>query len=157
LVRSYGPADLAGLTAPAAPISPGFSLATRVLNGHRIDLEFLPPKVSTWKQVTNRYSSGKLVWTGSAVGAVALLIALAFLVQQWQLGRWRAQWVTMKPKVSELDNMQQQIRRFRPWFDESFRALNILTKLTEAFPEDGSVSAKTVEIRDPGIVSCSGT
>ena len=63
----------------------------------------------------------------------------------------------MEPKVRELDTMQQQIRQFRPWFDDSFRSLTILRKLTEAFPEDGTVSAKTLEIRDLTSVTCSGT
>jgi hypothetical protein len=53
--------------------------------------------------------------------------------------------------------MQQQIRRFRPWFDESFRSLAILQRVTEAFPEDGAVVAKTLEIRDPGVIMCTGT
>ena len=44
--------------------------------------------------------------------------------------------------------MQQQIRKFRPWFDDSFRNLTILRKITEAFPEEGDVTAKTLEIRD---------
>jgi hypothetical protein len=63
----------------------------------------------------------------------------------------------MKPRVTELDKMQQDIRRYRPWFDESMRTLSIMRRLTEAFPEDGVVSAKRVEIRDPAIVTCSGT
>ena len=62
----------------------------------------------------------------------------------------------MAPTVTELDDLQQQIRKFRPWFDESFRNLSILRRLTEAFPEDGVVSAKTFEIRDLSSVTCSG-
>jgi hypothetical protein len=88
---------------------------------------------------------------------VALLVVGAFLVQQWQLSRLQSQWTAMEPKVKELENMQQQIRKFRPWFDASFRNLSILRKLTEAFPEDGAVSAKTVEIRNLASVTCSGT
>jgi len=37
----------------------------------------------------------------------------------------------------------------RPWFDESFRSLSILRRLSEAFPVDGSVSAKTVKSASP--------
>ena len=62
----------------------------------------------------------------------------------------------MEPKVKELEEMQQQIKKYRPWFDESFRNLSILRKLTEAFPEDSLVSAKTLEIRELSTVSCSG-
>ena len=53
--------------------------------------------------------------------------------------------------------MQQEIRQYRPWFDDSFRSLTILRQLTMAFPEDGSVTAKTVEIRDGNTVTCTGT
>ena len=63
----------------------------------------------------------------------------------------------MAPKVTELDNLQQQIRKYRPWFDDSLRNLSILRRLSEAFPEDGVVSAKTVEIRETAAVTCSGT
>jgi hypothetical protein len=34
--------------------------------------------------------------------------------------------------------------------------LRILRRLTEAFPEEGSVSLKTLEIRDTSEVTCSG-
>ena len=44
-----------------------------------------------------------------------------------------------------------------PWFDSSFRNLTILRQLTLAFPEDGAVTAKTMEIRDGNTVTCSGT
>jgi len=52
--------------------------------------------------------------------------------------------------------MNARIKQFRPWFDDSVRGLAILRRLTEAFPEDGSVTAKTVEIRDLATVSCTG-
>lgn len=157
LVKNYAVNDLRIPAAPGTAVTPPFSLAARILAGQGVDLEFLPPKVSAWKQLTTRYSSRKLAWSGAAAGVAALLLVGAFLVQQWQLSKWRTTWIRMKPRVTQIDNMQQQIRRFRPWFDESYRSLSILKKLTEAFPEDGSVSASRVEIRDPGIITCSGT
>ena len=53
--------------------------------------------------------------------------------------------------------MQQQIQQYSPWFDDSFRNLTILRQLALAFPEDGAVTAKTVEIRDDNTVTCTGT
>jgi hypothetical protein len=156
-VKHYAP-DEFGVRLPAdAAVSPALSLAVQYLTGRGSGFEFLPPKVSVLRQFAARYSSGKLAWTGAAAGAVALLIALAFLVQQWQLVRWQSKWSAMKVQVTELEAVQQQIRRFRPWFDESCRSLAILRRLTEAFPEDGAVSAKTVEIREASTVVCSGT
>ncbi len=58
--------------------------------------------------------------------------------------------------MRHLDSLQEQIRQYRPWFDESVRGLTILRCLTQAFPEDGSVTAKTVEIRDLSAVTCTG-
>ena len=52
--------------------------------------------------------------------------------------------------------MQQQIKKFRPWFDESHRNLTILRTVTEAFPDEGGVTAKTLEIRELSSVTCSG-
>ena len=52
--------------------------------------------------------------------------------------------------------LQQQIRQYRPWYDNSVRGLTILKSLTEKFPEDGSVTAKTVEIQDLNTVTCTG-
>ncbi len=156
-VRHYSPTEF-GVRLPAdVAVSPALSLAARHLSGQGAGLEFLPPKISAWRQFAARHSSRKLVWAGAAAGALALVLALAFLYQQWQLTRWRSKWTAMKPRVTELDTMQQQIKRFRPWFDDSFRSLSILRRLTEAFPEDGTVSAKNVEIREPATVTCSGT
>jgi hypothetical protein len=156
MVRGYAP-DQFGIRMPSdATVSPALSLAARLLAGLAPEFEFLPPKVSAWQQLAQRYASGKLAWAGGAAGAIAAIIILAFAVQQWQLSRWRDKWGTMKNRVAELDKMQQQIRKYRPWFDESYRTLTILQELTEAFPEDGSVSAKRIEIKDPGIITCSG-
>jgi hypothetical protein len=63
----------------------------------------------------------------------------------------------MAKRVGELEAINKQISQFRPWYDESVKGLTILRGLTQAFPEDGSVTAKTVEIRDLGTVTCTGT
>ncbi|MCX7887854.1 MAG: hypothetical protein N3B01_11460, partial [Verrucomicrobiae bacterium] len=48
------------------------------------------------------------------------------------------------------------IYQYRPWLDRNFRSLHILRQLTQSFPEDGSVTAKTVEIREQRAVTCTG-
>lgn len=137
-------------------VSAALSMAVRRLAG-QAGMEFLPPKVSPWKQFAERYSSGKLAYAGAGAGTVALVVLLAFLVQQIILWHWQSKWSGMETKVAELSQMRDQIRRYRPWYDESARTLSILKRLTEAFPQDGAVSAKTVELREPSRVTCSGT
>ena len=148
-VREYAPSDFSVRIPARTEVSPAFSLAVQQLTGAGPALQLLPPKVSAWSQFATRYSSRKLVWIGAAAAAVAGLVSLAFLVQQWQLAHWRSKWTAVSSRVSELETMQQNIRKYRPWFDESFRSLSILRRLSETFPVDGSVSAKTVEIREP--------
>jgi hypothetical protein len=146
-----------GVQLPAgAPVSAPLSLAARDLAGHGAILEFLPPRVTAWQQFTTRYSSGKLRQAGLAAAAAAAIVAGAFLIQQWQLWWLQSQWSKMKVTVTELDGMNARIRQFRPWFDDSIRGLVILRSLAQAFPEDGSVTAKTVEIRDLATVTCTG-
>jgi hypothetical protein len=146
-----------GVKVPAGTaISPAVAVAVRRLAGEP-GMEFLPPKISQWQQLTERYSSGRLFYAGAGAGAVAAVVMLAFLVQQILLWHWQSQWARMEPRVTELTQMRDEIRRYRPWFDESVRTLSILKCVTEAFPVDGAISAKTLELREPARVTCSGT
>ena len=156
-VKQYAPDEFGVRLAGKAAPSPALSLGVRRLTGQGTGFEFLPPKISQWQLMTARYASRKLVWAGVGAGAVALLVALVFLGQQVQLWWWQSKWADMRKSVTELDGLQQQIKRYRPWYDESFRELSILRRVTEAFPEDGAVAAKTIGIREPATVTCSGT
>jgi Tfp pilus assembly PilM family ATPase len=137
-------------------VSPAFSLAAGLLTGRAPVFEFLLPRVTPLQQMAARYSSGKLRTALSAAAAVALIAGGLFFYQQCQLWRYEAQWAKAQPTVHQLEELQNQIRQYRPWFDESVRGLSILRALTEAFPEDGTVTAKTVEIRDLNTVTCTG-
>jgi hypothetical protein len=157
VVEAYSPGEF-GVELPAgATVSRAFSLGARYLAREAAPFEFLPPKIAAWQQLAARYSSSRLRMTGATAGAVALLVIGVFLIQQWQLSRLRSRWGAMSQKVEELDGLQQKIRQYRSWFDRSFPSLSILRELTMVFPEDGVVSAKTVEIRDANTVTCSGT
>jgi hypothetical protein len=150
--------DEFGLRLPAeTPVSPAASLAAGHLGGRRAAFELLPPRVTPWQQMVARYSSGKFRMAGATAGVIILIAAGAFLYQQWDLIRYRSRWKAMATKVRELENVTQQIHQYRPWFDDSLGGLTILRQVTTAFPEDGVVTAKSVEIRDMNVVTCTGT
>ena len=157
LVTAYSERDFEVHLPREAAVSPALSLAGGQLSGPGTDLEFLPPRVTAWQQFTARYSSGKLQQAGVAAAAVVLLAGGAFLVQQARLLYWQSQWDKIKNTVQTVEDTQAKIRQFRAWYDPSVRCLSILRKLTEAFPQDNSVTAKTVEIRDLTTVTCTGT
>jgi hypothetical protein len=156
LIRDHAAAECGLRLPPGTAISSALSVAVRQLAG-QAGMEFLPPRVSPWTRFAERYSSGKLAYAGAGVGAAALIVFLAFFVQQFVLWHWEAKWKSMEAPVTELTRMRDQIRRYRPWYDNSVRTLSILKQLTEAFPADGAVSAKTIELREPTRVTCSGT
>ena len=145
------------------PVSAALALAMHRLAGNKATLEFLPPKISAWRQISSKYSSPRLVTVGVTAGAVAAVVLLIFFVQQSLLWYWGHRWHNIEKQVYVLEDTQKNIRKFRPWYDTSFRELSILRRLTEAFPEDGTVSAKQIEIRDPNkpgellAVTCTGT
>ena len=157
VVTAYAPAEF-GLELPPAPsLSAAFSLAAWALAGQAPVFEFLPPKPTLFQQLAAKYSSGRLQTIGAAAAILLLLVGGLFAVQEYQLVQLRSEWAAMKPKVDELNTLQGLIRQYRPWFDDSYTALSILRELSIAFPEDGTVTAKTIEVRDGNIVSCAGT
>ncbi len=157
IVSAYAPTEFGVTLPPEASLSAAFSLAANVLTERSPAFEFLPPKQNPLAQLAKKYTSGQFGTVGAVAAGVAVILALIFLVQQIQLWRVRSQWTHMAVKVADLQDIQNQIRFYRPWYDESFRTLAILRQVTLAFPEDGSVTAKSIEIRDSGsTVICSG-
>ena len=157
VVSGYAP-DEFGVQLPVeVSLSAAFSLAARVLTGQRPAFEFLPPKPNLLEQFAAKYSSGRLRTTGAVAAGVAAIFIAVFLFQQVQLWRYRSQWTHMAAKVGELQAIQDNIRQYRSWYDSSFKNLSLLRQLSLAFPEDGSVTAKNIEVRDGNTVTCSGT
>jgi hypothetical protein len=155
-VARYVPDEFGVQLPPDVTVSPAFSLAAALLAGRKPVFEFLLPEVSPWQQMAARYSSGRLRTAISTAAALALLVGGAFFIQQCLLWHLQSQWAKLQPSVKQLEGLQQQIRQYRPWYDTSVRGLTILKRMTEKFPEDGSVTAKTIEIRDLNAVTCTG-
>jgi hypothetical protein len=127
-------------------MTPALALAVRLLTG-QVGMNFLPPKVSQWKVLAAKYSTGKLVWAGAAAGAVVTAVLLAFAVQEVMLRYWSLRVARIKPQADRIAEMERQIQKYRPWYDESFPALTILSRATDAFTKTGDVTAKTVSIQ----------
>lgn len=132
-------------------------LGERFLRDGPPSLEFMPPHPSRWALLMARYNSGRLATIGFGAAAAALLAAAAFGWQEYRLWSLRSEWQGMAAQVADLDQVQARIREFRPWYDTTYRNLSIMRRVVECFPDNGSVTAKSLEIHSPNTVSISGT
>ena len=147
-----------GASLPAdTTVSPAFSLAGGCLAGRMPVFELLPPKVTAFQQMATRYSSGKLRTSLTAAGALAVVIGGLFGYQEIRLRGADADLAKLAPTVKELKGLQEKIRQYRDWYDTSFTAMTVVKALSMTFPEDPTVTAKTIEIRDLHTVICTGT
>lgn len=134
----------------------GALAAERWLRQAPAAFEFVAPKVNAWRQKVRRFDSGRRRWLIGAAVALVLLPVLAFLVRSSLESGLNDQWDAMRGNVAELESIQQKIRRFRPWFDQTPTSVAILESLAAAFPDAGEVWAKSIEIDDDAKVTCAG-
>jgi hypothetical protein len=120
------------------------------------ELEFLPPRIDKFKQIAGRISARSAFWIASSVAAIVVIVGLAFMVQYLRASSLEKKWRTIQPIVVKAEKLQGKIRSYRPWFDDSIRSLTILKKITSAFPEEGSVWVKSLEIKEMSKVVCAG-
>jgi Tfp pilus assembly protein PilN len=157
IVSAYAPGEFGVQLPLESSLSAAFSLAARRLAEQGAVFEFLLPKPTLIEQFAAKYSSGKLKTVGAVAIGLLLVVGGLFLFQEIELMLLRSQWSKMSAKVTELQGLEQNIQQYRAWFDDSFISLSVLRQLTLAFPEDGEVTAKTVEIHADNVVTCTGT
>jgi len=136
--------------------SSAFGLASDFLLDRVNPFEFLPPKISPFQEWSQKFSTGRNKWLGGGAAAVILIISLLFFWQAQKLQALDEEWMAMEVQVGELEELQNRIRLYRPWFDESVPTLKIIQHLTQAFPEQGDVWVKELDIREPFMVVCAG-
>jgi phosphoribosylformylglycinamidine (FGAM) synthase PurS component len=78
------------------------------------------------------------------------------MVQAYILRSYQKKWAAMEPDVKEVTMLQDKLRKFRPWHDTEIQSLAILKEMTKAFPEEGGVWVKSVEIRNMTSLQVSG-
>jgi hypothetical protein len=79
-------------------------------------------------------------------GGVAALVLGVFGWQEIRLRLLRSEWRGMQAQVAALTEMQDRIRDYRPWYDRSIPDLRILARVTQCFPDNGSVTARSFDV-----------
>ena len=136
--------------------SPAYAVAACCMEGRIPIFEFLPPHVSRFKQLAGRISARRALYLGGGAIGIILLVATTFTLQGLRLRRLEREWTAMKPKVERVEALQRSVRAFRPWFGSSVETLAIAAHIASAFPAEGTVWVKKIEIKDLSTVVCTG-
>jgi hypothetical protein len=137
---------------------PGLIAATaRALSGAAPALELTPPKRNERKwSLGARFPARSARWgAGLAVGAVLLVIG-AFLFQSQQLAGLEDQWSTLGPRFGTAKALQDRVKKYRSWYDNTIPSLEIPKFLAAAFPADGSVWLKSLRVKERTTATCTG-
>lgn len=132
------------------------ALAARYLENPKPTLEFLPPKVNQWQVLASRLASRKTGILGAVAGTVIVGTLIAFLWQGRTLSKLRSEWDGMEEQVAELEDLQDRIRKFRSWYDESQPTLRMMKAVSLTFPASDEITAKTLEYRGGGKITIAG-
>lgn len=149
--QSPHPSDRSGEYSAAA-----IEAAKHHLQRQPVTFEFVAPQTPRWQTLFQRFDSRRRRWI--IVGALFFVVApvILFLVRSRIENRLTAEWKGMQKSVVELESLQQKIRQFRPWFESAPQSVQILEALTSAFPEQGDVWAKSIQINETAKVTCTG-
>ena len=132
------------------------ALAVRYLERPEPTLEFLPPKVNRWQVLASRMASRKTGILGGVAGAIVVFTLIAFLWQGRKHSNLQSEWNGMKERVAELEDLQNRIRKFRSWYDESQPTLRMMKAISLTFPASSAITAKTLEVRADGKITIAG-
>lgn len=133
---------------PSGQWTPAAAAAADCLLRQELSFDFLPPHIGKLKQLASKISARGALYLGGGGVLLVLVLGTLFFMQSQQLSTLEAKWKAMDPRVKKVENIQKKVRTFHPWFDPSAASLRIALGLVTAFPEEGTVWAKSVEIKD---------
>ena len=122
--------------------------ATSMLSDHLPLFTFSAERDKKRKPLLGKLTSIRLIWAGSAVAALVVLILAAFIHQHWTARSLASQWAAMSPRVKTIETLRDDYNALRLWRNDDVRSLEIARLIAEAFPETGDVYALSMNIRN---------
>ena len=100
---------------PEIAASPVLALAAAYVLSGDFGPDFLPPKVSPWRQfVATKLSTQKLAYAGGAAAVAVVIVGGLFGWQQIQLYSLNKRWDAIKVRVTDLNRQTAQHRKIPP-------------------------------------------
>lgn len=153
LLQVGAPADA---KADISVYGPAVALALLARRGSIFPVDFLHSRLAPPKQ---RRIGRKIYWAIAL--AVVLAIAIAASVwslqnQQNKLDKLNESIKNMQPALSAARTLDAKVRTANGWYDNRPATLDCLLHLTEAFPQEGTVWATNISLRDNGVGTVTG-
>ncbi|MGB8355275.1 MAG: hypothetical protein WCD79_15360 [Chthoniobacteraceae bacterium] len=126
------------------------------LSGQPVPFEFIVPEVNRWQVMLQRFDSKRHRLIVGGVVCFLVLPLLVLFIRHEQENHLENEWNDMKRNVAELDGLQQKIHQFRPWFEPEPQILKIMESVIAAFPDQGDVWAKSIQVTDGNKLTCTG-
>lgn len=136
--------------------SPAIEATQHYFAGKPVAFEFVTPEVKKWQAWAQRFDSRRRRLLVAGVGGLVMLPIVALIVRSHIESRLESEWNTMRREVADLEALQLKIRQFRPWFEPTPHTLEVLEALAAAFPEQGDVWAKSIQVTESSKVACTG-
>jgi hypothetical protein len=145
-------------TEDKTPESPGAaSEAARLkLRDQPIAFEFVVPEPKRWQALFEKVDSTRRRRIIMGAVALVLLPVLIFFIRSEIESHLQSRWDAMAKDAGDLDTIQQQIRLYHPWFKQTPQGLQVLQSLVLAFPDEGDVWAKSIQVAEGYKVTCTG-
>jgi Tfp pilus assembly protein PilN len=135
---------------------PAAALALLVLRGQSLPIDFLHSRLAAPKK---HRIGRKAIWAAAIVVAILIGIAASIWSQQNQqrdLDDLNARLKQMQPDLTAARAMDAKVSAADGWYANRPSMLECLEHITAAFPQEGSIWATNISIRDNGLGTVTG-
>ena len=126
------------------------------LRGSDLRFKFQP----ALKQAARARLRQKAVRLAGRLAVLLVLAAIAgagmIVIQKLELKSLTAEWDMLEPSLREIEELRDGLRALRPWLTDQPQCLAVARLVAEAFPEEGTVWATSLQINMQSEVTVSG-
>lgn len=130
--------------------------ACQYIQNQSSSLEYLPPYISRIEKMMRQVSSKRNLVISEVAAVLLIIFAGLFGYQRYTYSMLSSKWDRIADQVTELEEIQQNMKAFRPWFHRGMPSLMVMKTVTDTFPDEGSIWLKTIQIENESIITCNG-
>ncbi|HEX4083817.1 MAG TPA: PilN domain-containing protein [Chthoniobacteraceae bacterium] len=133
------------------------TVATRTyLRRQPVAFELVVPETTRWQSMMKQFDSAKRRRLVFAAVVIVLFPLLMLFIRSRIESHLQDEWDSMESTADDLGDIQKKIQHFQPWFDPVPVGVRELENIATAFPKEGDVWAKSIQVAEDHKVTCTG-